>query len=172
MGIRSWENTLIDMVPPWPEQGGHFYCVKTGHFYCRSTAGEGTYFRTVRRLRSATGCSSDGPARRWRSRLVSISSARSKMTEAKPSFAKGDPQNRIGEPEESLGTRRADCMIHGIGVRKARLNDETGTPWRSKAPIGCLPTLCACPVHARGVRALPGRSPGSASATAWTDTIR
>jgi hypothetical protein len=37
MEIRSWENTLIDMVPPWPEQGGHFYCVKTGHFYCRST---------------------------------------------------------------------------------------------------------------------------------------
>jgi hypothetical protein len=37
MDIRSWENTLIDMVPPWPEQGGHFYCVKTGHFYCRST---------------------------------------------------------------------------------------------------------------------------------------
>src|SRR5581483_2425248 len=37
MGIRSGESTLIDMSPPWPEQGGHFYCVKTGHFYCRST---------------------------------------------------------------------------------------------------------------------------------------
>src|SRR5262245_55371932 len=37
MVIRSGESTLIDMAPPWPEQGGHFYCVKTGHFYCRST---------------------------------------------------------------------------------------------------------------------------------------
>src|SRR5262245_36080944 len=37
MGIRSWACTLIDMAPPWPDQGGHFYCVKTGHFYCRST---------------------------------------------------------------------------------------------------------------------------------------
>ena len=30
-------STSVDMVPPWPDQGGHFYRVKTGHSYCRST---------------------------------------------------------------------------------------------------------------------------------------
>src|SRR5690242_14958793 len=38
MGIRSGVGTSVDMAPPWPGQGGHFYRVKTGHFYCRSTA--------------------------------------------------------------------------------------------------------------------------------------
>src|SRR5262245_34289979 len=38
MAIRSGLRTAIDMAPPWPDQGGHFYRVKTGHFYCRSTA--------------------------------------------------------------------------------------------------------------------------------------
>src|SRR4051794_3302230 len=37
MGIRSGVGTSIDMAPPWPGQGGHFYRVKTGHFYFRST---------------------------------------------------------------------------------------------------------------------------------------
>ena len=32
--------TSIDMAPPWPGQGGHFYRVKTGHFYCRSTGAD------------------------------------------------------------------------------------------------------------------------------------
>src|SRR5579859_4111242 len=35
--IRSVESTAIDMAPPWPGQGGHFYRVMTGHFYCCST---------------------------------------------------------------------------------------------------------------------------------------
>src|SRR3954447_11332336 len=39
IGIRSGVGTSIAMAPPWPEQGGHFYRVKTGHFYCRSTGG-------------------------------------------------------------------------------------------------------------------------------------
>src|SRR5262245_7946777 len=38
MTIRSGVGTSVDMAPPWPGQGGHFYRVKTGHFYCRSTA--------------------------------------------------------------------------------------------------------------------------------------
>src|SRR3954454_363930 len=37
MGIRFWLGTPIVMAPPWPEQGGHFYRVKTGYSYCRST---------------------------------------------------------------------------------------------------------------------------------------
>src|ERR1700732_3394186 len=44
MGIRSAVNTSIAMAPPWPDQGGHFYRVKTGHFYCRSTAKTRAFF--------------------------------------------------------------------------------------------------------------------------------
>src|SRR5579859_3992334 len=42
--IRSVESTAIDMAPPWPGQGGHFYRVMTGHFYCCSTV-SGSFFR-------------------------------------------------------------------------------------------------------------------------------
>src|SRR3954454_24523573 len=48
IGIRSGVGTSIAMAPPWPEQGGHFYRVKTGHFYCRST-GSGSLFCAVAR---------------------------------------------------------------------------------------------------------------------------
>src|SRR5204862_334571 len=37
IGNKSGVSTAVVMAPPWPEQGGHFYCVKTGHFYCGST---------------------------------------------------------------------------------------------------------------------------------------
>src|SRR5581483_10692306 len=70
MGIRSWESTLIDMVPPWPEQGGHFYCVKTGHFYCRSTERDLLHYP----LPLSPGASSAAPLRlsSERHRIVNV----------------------------------------------------------------------------------------------------